>query len=59
MNHDQKYYMKKWGLWKTVSAFLMVLHTYISSYNRFQLLETLPQRLRNGVCLFNGVTTIF
>jgi hypothetical protein len=25
----------------------------------FQLLETLPQRLRNGVCLFNGVTMIF
>jgi hypothetical protein len=25
--HD--YYMKKWGLWKTVSAFLMVLHTYV------------------------------
>jgi hypothetical protein len=43
------YYMKS-GIFNGV--------TYLRSYNRFQLLETLPQRLHNGVCLFNGVTTI-
>jgi alpha-1,3/alpha-1,6-mannosyltransferase len=42
-----------------LEALLAEVPTLSTCYNRFQLLETLPQRLRNGVCLFNDVTTIF